>query len=84
MYKIARSTRDMGRILSQYRQDNNLSQAELAKQLNIHQASISRLEGGETNRILDLVFKILSLLDLEIEVRPRKIGSSQDIEDMFR
>lgn len=84
MRKIARSTRDMGRILAQYRQDNSLSQAELAKQLNLHQASISRLEGGETNRVLDLVFKILSLLNLEIEVRPRKVNTPQDIADMFR
>lgn len=74
----------MGRILSQYRQAHNLSQAELAKQLNLHQASISRLEGGETNRVLDLVFRILSLLDLEVVVRPRKVGSSQDIADMFK
>ena len=55
----------MGRILSSYRQLNGLSQSDLAQRLNLHQASISRLENGETNRVLDLVFRILSLLDLE-------------------
>jgi len=84
MRKIARSTRDMGRILSEYRHENQLSQAELAKQLNIHQTSISRLEGGETNRVLDLVFRILSLLDLEIVIRPRQKTSAQDIAEMFK
>jgi transcriptional regulator with XRE-family HTH domain len=82
--QIARSTQDMGRILSSYRQANGLSQSELARQLNLHQASVSRLENGETNRVLNLVFRILSLLDLEIEIRPRRVGRSQDIADMFR
>ena len=84
MQKIARSTKDIGRIISQYRQANNLSQSDLARRLNLHQTSVSRLESGATNRVLDLVFRVLSILDLEVEIRPRRVGSPQDIADMFK
>ncbi|WP_026147890.1 helix-turn-helix transcriptional regulator [Robiginitomaculum antarcticum] len=83
MQRFARSTKDVGHILTQYRLAQGLSQAELAKRLNLHQTSISRLESGDTNRVLDLVFRILAMLDLEIEFRPRRKSSAQDIIDMF-
>lgn len=83
MQRFARSTRDVGHILEQHRLSNQLSQSDLAKRLNLHQTSISRLENGETNRVLDLIFRILALLDLEIEIRPRRKSSAQDIVDIF-
>ena len=83
MQRFARSTQDVGHILTQHRLAKNLSQSDLARRLNLHQTSISRLENGETNRVLDLIFRILALLDLEIEIRPRRKSSTQDIIDIF-
>jgi len=82
--KVARSVDDLGHILRQHRHTNNLTQAELASQAQTHQRLISRLEVGGLSRSIELIFKVLSVLDLEIEIRPRQKTSAQDIADMFK
>lgn len=83
MQKVARSAQDLGHILRQYRKSKEMSQTELADTMLTHQRMISRLETGNKGRTLDVVFDALRVLDLEIEVRPRRKGSAQDIVDMF-
>ncbi|MGJ8563926.1 MAG: helix-turn-helix transcriptional regulator [Alphaproteobacteria bacterium] len=83
MSHIARSAKDLGHILRQIRNSKNLTQAELASKTQTHQRLISRLETGNPGNTLKLIFKIFSIFDLEIEIRPRQKSSAQDIEDMF-
>lgn len=80
---VVRSPKDLGQALKRYRLNDNISQAELAESIQTHQMGISRIETGRLSRTLSLIFSILKILDLEIEIRPRRKGSAKDIEDMF-
>lgn len=83
MQKIARSAQDLGHILRQYRRKSEMSQTDLAQRTQTHQRLISRLETGNKGRTLDVIFDVMRALDLEIEIRPRRKGTAQDIEDIF-
>ena len=84
MQKTARSSNDLGHILKQYRLRDELTQTELAKKTQSHQRLISRIESGNQGRTLHLLFKILKVLDLEKEIRPRQKTTAKDIADMFK
>ena len=80
---VVRSPKDLGQALKRYRLDREISQAELAESIQTHQMGVSRIETGRLSRTLSLIFSVLKVLDLEIEIRPRRKGSAKDIEDMF-
>jgi len=84
MKYFIRSSKDFGHSLKRIRTAQNLTQEELAEKLNTSQKTISRLENGGLGVVAALLFKMLSLLNYEIELHPRKIGSAQDIADMFK
>lgn len=78
-----RSSKDLGHALRRRRQKNSQTQAYIAKSSGTTQNAISRIESGNMGRTVSLIFKILVLLDLEIVIRTRKKGTSQDIENLF-
>lgn len=80
----ARSAEDLGHGLRRVRLENDLTQTQLAKKVGSHQRLVSRIETGGFSKTIDMLFRLLSALDLEIEIRPRQKTSSQDIADMFR
>jgi len=84
MHHIARSSKSLGHSLKLIRIENDLTQDELAKRLNTSQKTISRIENGGLGVVFNLVFRLLSILNYEVEIRPRKVGSAQDIADMFK
>jgi len=57
------------------------TQTELAERMNVRQATVSKLESGESATRLEVLFDALTSLGLELIVQER--GSSRDIEDMF-
>ncbi|MCF6220913.1 MAG: helix-turn-helix domain-containing protein [Robiginitomaculum sp.] len=83
MKYIARSVADLGHALRQFRLAQDKTQSDVAQASATKQNAISRIETGEAGRTLKLVFKLICILDLEIEIRPRRKGSAQDIEDIF-
>lgn len=54
------------------RMDHNWSQAELAKRVGTRQANISRIEAGNANPTLDLVHRLLDVLDVNILFTPAR------------
>jgi len=84
MRKVARSPDDLGHILKQYRLSAELNQSDLAEKIASTQMSISRLESGDVGQKMTQIFKLLSVLNLEIEIRPRQVTSAQDVADLFR
>lgn len=58
------------------RNDRNLTQHDLAEQLGLTRSYIADVESGRSNRLIDLAFDMLRVLDLELVVRPR--GRSRD------
>ena len=49
-----------------------LSQAQLAELLGTHRSNVSRLESGGHNPSLDFLLRVVSILDMELDLKPFK------------
>jgi transcriptional regulator with XRE-family HTH domain len=56
----------IGSRLRRLRKERHLSQTELARQIGIQQSDLSRMEKGEYRVSLENLFKILSVLELDV------------------
>lgn len=80
---IARTSQNLGAILSRVRRSAELSQALLGEKMHARQATVSRLEAGEPAVQLKTLMDALAALDLELVVRPRTKSDARDFEDLF-
>ncbi len=83
MSQIARTPKQAGDILRRYRQAQTSTQQLLGQQVQLRQATISKLEAGEPGTRLSTLFDVLTALDLELVIRPRTKSSTSDIEQNF-
>ena len=51
--------------------------------MHVRQATVSKLESGETGTQMGVLIDALSALGLELVVRPRTKTSTEQIEDLF-
>jgi HTH-type transcriptional regulator/antitoxin HipB len=80
---IARTPQQIGAIIHRQRRHLKLTQTGLVKRIKLRQATISKLESGGPGTRLDTLLDVLAALNLEMVIRPRTKGSSDDIERMF-
>ena len=61
--------------LVEYRAENGLSQSALARQLQIHQPAIARLEAGDHNPSVDTLMRLSQGLgiDFHIDITPESV-----------
>lgn len=83
MNNIARSPKQVGHIIQQFRKLKGMSQADLAGLAGLRQEQISRIEGGAIESKISTIFDLLAALDLELTINPRTSKSSVRIEDIF-
>jgi HTH-type transcriptional regulator/antitoxin HipB len=83
MDQIARTSHQIGAALRRRRKQAGLSQEALAEKAKLRQATISRLENGDTGTKLGTVIDVLAALGLEIVLRPRSKAHPADIENIF-
>jgi HTH-type transcriptional regulator / antitoxin HipB len=83
MDQITRTSPQLGAALRRRRKQAGLSQEALADKVKLRQATISRLESGDTGTKLGTLLNVVAALDLEIIVRPRSKGRPADIVDIF-
>ena len=83
MDQIARTTRQVGEIVQRIRQAEKRTQDDLAAQVRMRQATISKLEAGESGTRLGTLLDVLTALDLELVIRPRTKSSTREIEENF-
>ncbi len=67
-----RNNKDFGAYIRQTRKRRNFRQIDLAKAASVRQAFISDLENGVTSARLDMVFKVLAALKLDLSITDRK------------
>jgi HTH-type transcriptional regulator/antitoxin HipB len=72
MDKALRSAQDIGPLVRFLRKSENLTQEQLSKITGIKQQTISAIESGTQEASLKTIFTLLSTLNLELAVRPRK------------
>ena len=82
MQAIARTPLQLGNSIRERRRELGLTQEQLAAKAGVRQRTISDIERSAAARF-DTVLRALAALDLELVVRPRTKGSSQDIEKLF-
>ena len=80
---IARSSRQVGRLIQRFRQEKWLNQTQLAQLAGQRQEMISKIETGQGGVKLTTLFDVLAALGLEMTLEPRSQSSSADIEDIF-
>lgn len=83
MEHLARTTKQIGAVIQNYRKKKQLSQAELGQTINLWQETISKIENGNPATRIDNICDILSALELELVIRPRSTAPKKDIEDIF-
>jgi HTH-type transcriptional regulator / antitoxin HipB len=83
MDTIARTAKQLGAALRRFRRQKNITQQGLGQLMHARQATVSKLESGESGTQLGVLTDALAALDLELVVRPRSKGSTEQIEDLF-
>lgn len=82
MVELARTPKQLGNLIHRARKSQGLSQAELGMKTGLRQATISQIEAGQGAR-LESILKVLAVLNLELRIAPRSIGSAMVIERLF-
>jgi len=83
MKQSARTSKLLGAIIRRERRNRGLTQAELGKKIGLRQATISRLEAGESATRLRTLLDVLAAMSLEIIIDERGKSSNTDIESLF-
>ena len=83
MHTTVRSSKELGHALRRKRLKASMTQSDVAKRNGTKQNAVSRIENGDMGRTVSLIFKVLTVLDLEIVIRPRSKSSAEDIETLF-
>ena len=80
---IARSSKQLGRLIQDFRRKRGLNQTELANLAGLRQEMVSKIETGREGVRLGNIYDILAALDLEMTLAPRIKSSAKDIQDIF-
>lgn len=64
------TARDLGALVRQARQDQGLTQSDLAEKVGATRQWVAQLEAGAPNTRLELVLEALRALDLRVDVEP--------------
>jgi HTH-type transcriptional regulator/antitoxin HipB len=81
--QIARTPRQIGAAVRRRRKQMALTQDGLGQRIRLRQATISKLEAGESGVRLQTLLDALCALGLELVIRPRSTASPRDFEDIF-
>lgn len=85
-WQMDQSTRTQGQLgayLRRVRKAKGLTQTDLGDRISKRQATVSNLESSDGGATLETLFAVLAALDLELVVRPRRKGTTRDIENAF-
>jgi HTH-type transcriptional regulator / antitoxin HipB len=83
MPKTARTAAQIGALIHRERRSRGLTQAQLGQRIGRRQATISKLEKGEPATQLRTLFDVLTALNLDLTVGPRRQGSNENIQQLF-
>lgn len=83
-----RSSQQLGKLVATARRHKKLSQREIANELGVTQAWISRVERGQQKAWIGQVLRLVTWLDIELrgsikEKNPEKGKKVPDINDVF-
>jgi HTH-type transcriptional regulator / antitoxin HipB len=65
------TTKQLANYLQDTRHNQGISQSKIAEKIGLRQGTVSNFEQNPASTKLDTLFKLLSALELEIEIKPR-------------
>jgi len=74
---ILHSTQELAEYIRDRRKRQKLSQAEVGDRVGVKQATISAFENNPEGTKLETLFKLISALDLELQVIPKEKARNQ-------
>jgi HTH-type transcriptional regulator/antitoxin HipB len=74
---ILHSTQELAEYMRDRRKRQKLSQAEVGDRVGVKQATISSFENNPEGTKLETLFKLMSALDLELQVIPKDKAFNQ-------
>jgi HTH-type transcriptional regulator / antitoxin HipB len=83
MDKIARSPKQLGTTIRNFRRKQNITQTQLGEKTGLRQATISKIENGEEAIKISTLCDVLAALGIELVVRERVRAQAKNIEDIF-
>ena len=72
---LTRNASEIGQLIRETRNQQKLSQRELASRAGVHQPKISEIERGKATAHIGIVLRILSALDLDVHIGSGPTGS---------
>jgi len=82
MEVVVRDSKKLAHTLMRFRKERGLSQGQVAAASGLRQSTVSTAESSGVEIKAGTLFGLLSVLDLEIVIRPRT-QSSVEIKDIF-
>jgi len=82
MHQIVRLPSQLGALIQSERLRRNMTQQQLASLIGKHQKTISAIENGSEGTKLDTLLSVITVLDLDLQVIPRRKDGT-DIADIF-
>lgn len=70
------SLKELSVLMQNQRLEKSYSQNQVADLASVRQATVSSFESNPANAKLETLFKLLSALDLELDVRPKGQANS--------
>ncbi len=70
------TAKQLANYLQDIRHSQGLSQSKIGEKIGLRQGTISNFEQNPESTKLDTLFKLLSALELEIEIKPRNAEQS--------
>jgi HTH-type transcriptional regulator/antitoxin HipB len=83
MNHIARSPKQLGALIQQFRKQKGMTQTQLAARAGLRQEMVSIIETGHAGAKISSICDLLAALDLEMVIRSRSKSSAADIADIF-
>jgi HTH-type transcriptional regulator/antitoxin HipB len=83
MTQSVRSAGQLGVLIREERLRQGMTQQQLADRSGTGQKTISQIENGNEGASLEIVFRLLAVLGLEIRFSPRDIGLGKSVSDVF-
>lgn len=83
MQQTARTAVQIGAIIRRVRRQAGLTQAALGQRIGLRQATVSKLEKGESATQLGTLLDVLTALGLELSIDARSKASARDLEKLF-
>lgn len=83
MKHIIRTSSQLASTIQRERKKAALTQKSLSEKSGLRQATLSKIESGESKVQLQTLLNLLSALNLEIVIQPRSAFKTDDIDKVF-